>query len=60
MVTGEALLTINISFAEVAGSQIWGPLSLTLRRNCVAGKYAKEKKMSEKTTHKGNNDERGK
>lgn len=38
-VTGEALLTINISFAEVAGSQIWGPLSLTLRRNCVADKH---------------------
>ncbi|XP_022794330.1 uncharacterized protein LOC111333074 [Stylophora pistillata] len=37
-VTGEAMLTINISFAAVAGSKIWGPLSLTLRRHCVADK----------------------
>ncbi|KAJ7388975.1 Wnt inhibitory factor 1 [Desmophyllum pertusum] len=37
-VTGRALLTINISFVDVAGSEIWGPLSLTLKRQCVADK----------------------
>ena len=36
-VTGGVLLTINISFVDVAGSEIWGPLSLTLKRQCVAG-----------------------
>ncbi|KAL9987706.1 hypothetical protein ACROYT_G002055 [Oculina patagonica] len=35
-VTGGALLTINISFVDVAGSGIWGPLSLTLKRQCVS------------------------
>ncbi|XP_068693991.1 uncharacterized protein [Montipora foliosa] len=35
-VTGETLLTINISFFEVAGSKIWGPLSLVLKRFCVS------------------------
>ena len=36
-VTGGVLLTINISFVDVAGSEIWGPLSLTLKRQCVSG-----------------------
>lgn len=36
-VTGQTLLTINISFTEVNGGQIWGPLSLALRRYCVSG-----------------------
>lgn len=37
-VTGEILLTINISFVEMTGSKIWGPLSLVLKRYCVADK----------------------
>lgn len=35
-VTGETLLTINISFVDITGSKIWGPLSLVLRRHCVS------------------------
>lgn len=39
-VTGQTLLTINISFTEVNGDQIWGPLSLALRRYCVSDNEA--------------------